>query len=133
LKKLIVFSVLFVLPLLTFTSCESEVASQITIKNIADARVMVNFRANLYEISPDRTRVLKDIPQGTYQFNTTFELPAAAMIGSEGNELSGNLEIQPGTRITILYSSTFIEGEYTLYANITTSANQSPDDDPFLP
>jgi hypothetical protein len=133
LKKLITLIILFLLPLLAFTGCESEVASKITIQNMADAPVWLNFRANVYTINPDRSLVLKNVPQGVYEYSTTYGVPAAALSSEASGELSGVVDIKAGTKISILYSSTFFEGVYTVYANVTTSSDQTSGNDPLLP
>jgi hypothetical protein len=67
---------------------------------------------------------VQEIPKGTYNYATTFALPTGAIGGSAQGDVKGNLIITAGTKITILYSSTLINGAYILYATISSSDNQ---------
>jgi hypothetical protein len=104
--------------------CSGNVNNSVTFKNLALGTVYINFRGDAITVSPGSTSIVKEIPKGTYNYATTYSIPAGAIGASTLGAVSGNLNITAGTRISILYSSTLINGTYILNATISSSDDQ---------
>lgn len=129
-KKILV--VLF-LSTLVFWSCSSESETTLTIKNLAAGTVYLNFLGEVTTVPAGRTVVISDLPRGTFDYVTTYSIPAGATTSSAVGELEGEIKIKAGTKVLLLYSSTFSESSYTIYASKTTSDDLDPDDNPLFP
>jgi hypothetical protein len=118
---------LFVCIILTFifiNGCSGKVNNSVTFKNLALGTVYVNFRGEAIIVTPGNSIVVQEIPKGSYNYATTFSIPAGAIGGSTQGDVKGTLIITAGTKITILYSSTLINGAYILFATISSSDDQ---------
>ena len=124
-KKVLRIAVLllFLIPILT--GCSSNVDNKITFRNFASNKIYINFRASVIEVEAGATTVISEIPQGTFSYETTYEIPAGATSYRTEGAVSGELSLKAGTEILIIYSSTFSDGLYTLGATISTSEDLS--------
>jgi len=124
-KKVLRIAVLllFLMPILT--GCSSNVDNKITFRNFASNKIYINFRASVIEVEAGATTVISEIPQGTFSYETTYEIPAGATSYRAEGAVSGELSLKAGTEILIIYSSTFSDGLYTLGATISTSEDLS--------
>lgn len=97
--------------------------NRITIYNCAQEEIMFNFRADVHSVQGGgRTVVIDDIPDGTYTFGTTYEVPAGASSFEADKSCSGTLTFSNRkTKIHFTYSSVFTEGKYTLGAVWTST------------
>jgi len=130
-KKILLLFVLTSLCAITFISCSTSVNNRITFKNLASGDIHVNFRAELTTVRSGETIILESLPQGLYDYNTTYEIPAGVQTSqAEDDVLSGQVTIKAGTKILIVYSSAVIEDVYVLSATITSSDDLSDEDDP---
>ena len=120
-----------VLLLLMAYACQPSDATEFTFRNIASNAVYVNFRAELITVQAGETVVLKDVPRGTFAYETTYQIPEGATSSTTVGPVSGTVEFQAGTKALIIYSSTFIEGTYTIGATLTT--NNDDEGDPVSP
>ena len=122
-SKIIIFFAVAVI----FTGCKSTVDNSLTIKNIAAASVIVNFRGSTITVAAGATSVIKEIPKGTYSYATTYQVPSGTASSSAQGDVTGDVVIKAGTRILILFSSTFdsSSGGYVLYATISNSDDQT--------
>lgn len=120
-KQLIVLFTLATIFLITLTSCEPFIQNKITIRNLAAGDVKLNLRGNLYDISAGGTLVLNDFKKGTFEYTTTYTLPAGATDFATDGDVSGQFILNAGTEVVLLYSSTLIDGKYTIYGALTTS------------
>src|ERR1035437_29158 len=68
--------------------------------------------------------IVQEIPKGIYDYNTTYSLPVGSIGGSIQGDYKGTLTITAGTKITILYSSTQINGSYIVFASVSSSDDQ---------
>ncbi len=118
--KFVFFISLLFLALLNI-SCSSSVENWIKFQNMASNDVYVNFRANLIQVKSGDTVILSEIAKGTYDYETIYEIPAGATTSGTQGETAGEFVIKAGTKVLVVYTSTFIEGNYTLYASVTTS------------
>ena len=129
----IAISLLFFM--LVLPGCSSNVENKITLQNLASNKIYVNFRASVIEVDAGKTTVISEIPKGTYTYETTYEIPAGTISSKSEGEVSGELTLKAGTKVLIVYSSTFSDGLYTLGATMTTSDDLSDtgDSDPLNP
>jgi hypothetical protein len=125
-KKWFFLTPLFLLTIFSYTGCTSSVGTQITFRNLASNAVYVNFRANVITVPAGQTVLIKDVPKGMFDYNTTYEVPANSTASAAQGDVSGTVTIAgAGTKILILYSSTFVDGTYTIYATYSTNEDQS--------
>ncbi|MBZ0199889.1 MAG: hypothetical protein K8H86_08475 [Ignavibacteriaceae bacterium] len=107
------------------TGCSSSVDNSIKFKNFASGDIYINFRGELISVASGKTVEIKDVTKGTYNYSTTYEVPANTQSSSVQGDVSGNIIIKAGTKILIVYSSTFVDGTYTIYATISSSDDQT--------
>jgi hypothetical protein len=126
-KVLIAFSIFFC------AGCSND--NQLTVNNIAEGGVIINFRGKEYSVSSGKTLNIPDeIPDGKYNFSTTFEIPNRPGIksGISDGSIAGELNFQTrDTKIHLLYSSSVADSIYTLH--MTQSSSQDNNFDPSNP
>ncbi len=134
-KKLLIFSSLIVLFL--GSGCTSKVNNSIELRNLASGDLYFNFRGEVIRVPAATTReqivTLKELPRGVFEYSTTYEIPANATSSGTQGDVSGTVDIDAGTKILILYSSTYIEGVYTLYATLSTNEPINDEDGSIAP
>jgi len=106
-------------------NCSSSLENSITFQNLASNRIFINFRGELITVEAGETKIVKEIPKGLFTYSTTYEIPAGAQGSSTSGDVSGEMNILAGTKILIVYSSTYIDGNYTLFATFSSSDDQS--------
>jgi hypothetical protein len=111
-KMVVIFFLLF-----SLWGCSNN--NQLTIQNQAQGTVYLNFRASIDSVYSGVTRTFTDIPNGSYNYNTTFELPSGITSwAANGSAASGQMTFdKKNTQILLLYSSTTLAGVYTIYVN----------------
>jgi hypothetical protein len=116
-------TVLFLCVLLFLTGCAND--NKITITNLAAEYIYFNFRAVKYDIASNTSLEIKDIPNGTYTYSTTYWIPNTAKTFSITEAAAaGELTFEKkDTRVLLLYASTFFEGAYNV--NVTKSTTNS--------
>jgi hypothetical protein len=95
--------------------------------------VLVNFRGEAINVPAGQTVVLKAVPRGTFTYSSTFSIPAGASNAVTQGAVSGEVVFKAGTKVLIIYSSTLIDGTYTLYATISSTDDLTEDDNPTGP
>jgi hypothetical protein len=120
----VIFSLLIFLSV-TFLSCSDSVNNSVTFQNLASNNVYVNFRGSKVDVPSGSTVTLKDIDKGEFQYETIYEIPAGATSSSVEGEETGTIIMDAGTKVLVLYTSTFVESAYTLFISITTSEDQT--------
>jgi hypothetical protein len=124
--KHILISFLLIILSLTILSCSDGPINKITLQNIADGDVYLNFRGTQTLVPSGSTIELQDIDNGEYEYETIYEIPVGATAFSAEGEMSGSFILKAGTNVLVIYSSVFDEeGTYTIYASVTTSDDQS--------
>lgn len=120
---------IFFLLLLTISfvglNCSSSLENSITFQNLASNRIFINFRGELITVEAGETKIVKEIPKGLFTYSTTYEIPAGAKGSAASGDVSGEMNILAGTKILIVYSSTYIDGTYSLFATFSSSDDQS--------
>ncbi len=129
-KKILV--VLFI-AILTFGGCSSKYETNLTLKNMAAGAIYLNFRGEVITVPAGKTVILKDLPKGTYAYITTYSVPANASSSSAIGDLDGEIDVKAGSKVFILYSSTFEENRYIIYASRTSSDDLNGTGNPLFP
>ncbi|HEY4756654.1 MAG TPA: hypothetical protein VIH28_11405 [Ignavibacteriaceae bacterium] len=119
-----IFVVLFI-SMAAFWGCSPISETSLTLKNLAAGAVYLNFRGEVTTVPAGKTVVLSDLSKGTYAYVTTYAVPAGTTTSTEVGELEGELIIKAGSKILILYSSTFSLDTYTIYASKTSNDDLS--------
>ena len=119
-----IFSFLILLSVV-FLSCSDSVNNSVTFQNLASNNVYVNFRGSKVDVPSGSIVTLKDIDKGEFQYETIYEIPAGATGSSVEGEGAGTIIMDAGTKVLVIYTSTFIDSEYTLFVSITTSEDQT--------
>jgi hypothetical protein len=115
----------FVLLTIILVSCDSKIDNSIAFQNLASNDVYVNFRGQRVDVPNGATVKLTEIDRGVYEYETIYEIPAGATSGTSEGDMAGTFNIKAGTKILIVYTSTFIDNNYTIFASATTSDDQS--------
>jgi hypothetical protein len=133
-KQLLAITALLAICMSFLTGCDNSDLNSLTIKNAASNKIYINFRGSLIGVLPSETMVLKDIDRGTYTYETTFEVPAGTITAKSEGAVDGQVSLNAGSKILIVYSSIFSDGTYTLSATISTSDDLlGGDDNPVVP
>jgi hypothetical protein len=119
--------------MLAFWSCSSDSGTSLTLKNMAAGSIYLNFRGEVTTVPAGRTVILSELPKGTFAYVTTYAVPAGATSSTAVGELQGEIIINAGTQVLILYSSLLSENKYTIYATITTNDDLDKVDNPIFP
>ena len=106
-------------------SCSDDPINTITIENWASNDVSVNFKGSLTDVPAGTTVQLTDILQGEYEYETIYVIPSGATSFDASESCAGTLALNAGTKILIIYTSVFIDNNYSIAASITTSDNLS--------
>jgi len=120
-KQLIVLCTLVAISVITFTSCEPFIENKITIKNLSASDIKLNIRAQLYDIASGQTRVFSDFKKGTFEYETIYSVPLGATAFSAEGDVAGQMLLNAGTEVLIVYTSTIDAGTYTIYGSMTSS------------
>jgi len=115
----------FIVSFLLLSGCSGKVNNSVTLQNLSGGAVYFNFRGNVVTALSGATASISEIPKGTYNYSTTYSVPAGALSASAQGAVTGILTINAGTKIMIVYSSTLINQQYILYATISSSDSQS--------
>jgi hypothetical protein len=129
LKKNLILAALVAFVVLSSINCEKSVDNSLTFKNLASGGIIINFKGTDYRVASGSTLRLTELDKGMYSYATTYEIPAGASGGTSQGDVSGTVTLNAGTHILVLYSSTVTAGTYTLYATISNSDDQTPEDD----
>jgi len=125
--KHILISFLLISLSLTLISCSDGPINTITIENWASNDVSVNFKGSLTDVPAGATVQLTDILKGEYEYETIYVIPSGATSFEASESCAGTLVLNAGTKTLIIYTSTLVEGTYSISASITTSDDLSED------
>jgi|ERR1035437_1776357 hypothetical protein len=113
-----------ILSFIFINGCSGKVNNSVTFKNLSQGIVYVNFRGEAIAVTTGNSAMVQEIPKGTYNYSTTYSVPAGVISSSAQGSVTGNLTIAAETKILIIYSSTLINGTYILFATISSSDDQ---------
>jgi hypothetical protein len=115
----IVFSFLLI------NGCSAKINNSATFQNLSAGTFYVNFRGSAVTVTSGGSSSIQEIQKGTYSYSTTYEIPSGTISQSTQGDVKGNITMNAGTKILIIYSSTLINGAYTLYATLSSSDSQT--------
>jgi len=124
-KNLILFIAVVLFFSFGFISCSSSISNSITFNNQSQGEIFINFRGQIINVSAGQSSKIEKIPQGTYDYATTFSIPASATSASSQGNLTGTFNVSADTKILLYYTSTLISGAYTLFVTISNSDKQN--------
>jgi len=124
-KKQILFLFLFYLIIISFQGCKTTVDNRISFNNLSDTDLIVNFRGQDIKIAVGQKVDVREIPKGTYTYATSFSMPVGANTSSTFGDVSGSVSIKAETKVLVLYTSTLLNGVFTLSATLSSSDDQS--------
>ena len=116
---------LLVILSISLSSCSDGPINKITIQNLADGDVILNFRGSQIEVLSQSTVVLQDIDKGEYEYETVFSLPYGITTFDSQGDMTGTFTLRAGTKISVIYTSVTSEDTYTIYASVITSDDLS--------
>jgi len=124
-KQKYIYLILIILTV-GLSSCSNDAINTISVTNNAAYGVQLNFKGTLTEIPAGETVQLTDILQGQYEYETIFEVPQGASYDAS-ESCAGTFTLNAGTKINVVYLSSFDGTTYLLSASITSSDNLSED------
>lgn len=127
-QKLTYFS--FVVLAFLLLNCSEGPLNSVTFKNMASNDVFVNFKGSQVDVPSGSTVVLEEIDRGEFEYETIYEIPGNATSSSVEGEGAGTIIMDAGTDVLVIFTSTFIDQIYTLYVSVTTSEDQTVEEDP---
>ena len=120
-KKTIILLVIISLSGITLVSCSNTVGNKLTLRNLASNAIYVNFRAELITVASGEEVNVVDVDQGSYAYETTFEIPAGVESVEAEGDVAGEIVLKAGTKVLIVYDSVTLNNIYMLSATMTTS------------
>lgn len=126
-KKILTIITILTISMSFLSGCSETVSTKITFQNFASNKVFINFRASLITVNAGESVEITDIPRGQYAYATTYEIPFGATSSTAEGDVSGEIELSAGTRVLIVYASTFVDFIYRISATKTTSDDLSDD------
>lgn len=124
-KKILAIITILTISMSFLSGCSETVGTKITFQNFASNKVYINFRASLITVSAGESVEITDVPRGTYAYATTYEIPFGTTSSTAEGDVSGDITISAGTRVLIVYASTFVDFVYRINATKTTSDDLS--------
>lgn len=121
-KQLIVLFTLVAISLISFTSCEPFIENKIVIRNDAFEAVQLNIRGQLHAVSGDGgVLILNDFKKGTFEYETIYTLPTGITKFSAQGDVLGEMVLNAGTEVLLVYTSVIVDSEYVIYGSMTSS------------
>lgn len=120
-KQIVILLSIVVLSVISFTSCEPFLVNKIIVRNLAADEVQINLRAKTYKIPSGETLVLNDLKKGTFQYNSTYSIPAGVTETETEGEFEGEVVLNAGTEILFIYRSSLLDNKYKIYIYKTSS------------
>ncbi|HMA63928.1 MAG: hypothetical protein ACM31E_06900 [Fibrobacterota bacterium] len=109
---------------LLLIGCASK--NEVKITNIAGGSILVNFRAETHTIPPAGTKTISGIPNGTYDYSTTYVIPAGYKGAVDGDAAAGTFIFEEkDTQINMIYSSSINTSDTTYTLHCTRSSTRN--------
>ena len=127
-KKILTIITILAISMSFLSGCSDTVGTKITFQNFASNKVFINFRASLIPVNAGEFVELTDVPKGKYAYETTYEVPLGTTSSTALGDVSGEVDLFAGTKILVVYGSTFVDGVYTINATKTSTDDLTVDD-----
>jgi hypothetical protein len=124
-KKILAIITILTISMSFLSGCSETVGTKITFQNFASNKVYINFRASLITVNAGESVDITDVPKGTYAYATTYEIPFGTTSSTAEGDVSGEIALSAGTKVLIVYASTFVDFIYRISATKTTSDDLS--------
>jgi hypothetical protein len=112
--------------IVTVCGCSRYNDNKISIINESDSQIIFNFRASIYTVNSYGNLTIKEIPNGTFSYGTTYGMPSTATSSSVNGASSGDLAFNwDDTHVQIYYSSLQVDDEYTLNVSVTSDMSSA--------
>jgi len=109
---------------LLLIGCASK--NEVKIENLAGGSIYINFRAETHFIPPSGSTTITDIPNGTYDYSTTFTIPAGYKGSVDGDAAAGTFIFEEkNTKVNMIYSSTVNISDTTYILHCTKSSTRN--------
>ena len=116
----------FVLSFFILSGCSGKVNNSVTVQNLTLGTVYLNFRGSVVTAASGASATVSEIPKGSYTYNTTVSAPSGVTsVPTLQGDFKGTLIINAGTHISIVYSSTLVNGAYSVFATVSSSDSQT--------
>jgi len=119
-----IFSCLFLIIVFSFYGCKTTIDNRVSFKNSSETNLIINFRGQEIKVDIGQKADVNEIPKGTYSYDTNFSIPPNATTKSTFGDVSGTVIINAETKILVIYTSTTINGVFTLSATLSSSDDQ---------
>jgi len=106
--------------------CKTTVTNSVTFKSIALGNLYVNFMGETILLAPNSSKTVRNMAKGTYNYSTSYEVPAGITNVSTQGPVSGPVTVNADTKITVLYSSS-IQGTGEQQSYIVSASISSND------
>jgi hypothetical protein len=107
---------------LLLIGCASK--NEVKITNVAAGSILINFRAETHVIPSAGTKTISDIPNGTYDYSTTYSIPSGYTGEVDGDAAAGTLIFEEkNTQVNLIYSSSVSDTTYTLHCTRSSTRN----------
>jgi hypothetical protein len=115
----------FIILLIPHQGCQVNVDNSITITSQATENVYVNILGSNITIAPGQTQVIKEIQQGTYAYQTAYDVPSNVSSATSSGAVSGTFVMNAQTKVYLFYTSSVqVSGVLETYMlNATISSN----------
>ncbi|MDT3695350.1 MAG: hypothetical protein ROY99_03090 [Ignavibacterium sp.] len=120
-KQIVTLLSVIVISVISLTGCEPFLVNKIIARNLAAAEVKLNIRGQIYSVPSGETLILNDFKKGSFEYETIYSVPAGATEFAAEGEVAGEIVLNAGTEVLIVYTSTLVEEKYTLYGSMTSS------------
>jgi hypothetical protein len=118
-------SICLALAFILINGCTSKVNNSVTFQNLSDGTILANFRGSAIEVASGNSAIVQEIPKGVYLYSTTIvTVPPGTLNNNLQGAVSGSITMNAGTKILVVYSSSFIDGTYLVSATISSSDDQ---------
>jgi hypothetical protein len=109
---------------LLLIGCASK--NEVKITNVSGGNIYMNFRGETHVIPVSGYKTITDIPNGTYDYNTTYEIPAGYKGTVDGDAAAGTFIFEEkNTKINMIYSASanVKDATYTLHCTMSSTRN----------
>ena len=125
-KNKLALSICFVLAFILINGCSTKVNNSVTFQNLSDGTILANFRGNAIEVASGNSATVQEIPKGVYLYSSTIvTVPPGTLNKNLQGAVSGSIIINAGTKVLVVYSSSFTNGTYLVSATISSSDDQT--------